>query len=82
MHIEIYNTRAYLNHPVLGERLRKCTEAVLNLEGKTTEEIFGYPDNLKFRSSMKLFAEVADQGDVFQKVLHGDPATRELLGGG
>ncbi len=51
--------QAYLRHPVLGARLRECTSAVLALEGRSLEEIFGYPDDLKFSSSMTLFAEAA-----------------------
>jgi uncharacterized protein (DUF1810 family) len=51
--------RAYLDHPVLGARLRECAGIVVELEGKTVEEIFGYPDDLKFHSSMTLFDEAA-----------------------
>jgi uncharacterized protein (DUF1810 family) len=53
---------AYLAHPVLGERLRECTRLVLKAEGSTIGQIFGYPDDLKFRSCMTLFARVT--GDV------------------
>jgi uncharacterized protein (DUF1810 family) len=51
--------KAYLQHPVLGPRLRACTQLVLNVNGRSAEEIFGYPDNLKFRSCMTLFMAVA-----------------------
>jgi uncharacterized protein (DUF1810 family) len=51
--------RAYLDHPVLGPRLRECAGIVVELEGRTVEEIFGYPDDLKFHSSMTLFSEAA-----------------------
>jgi uncharacterized protein (DUF1810 family) len=62
--------RAYLDHPVLGERLRDCSGLVVGLEGKSLEEIFGYPDNLKFHSSMTLFAEVEGPTErVFHKAL-------------
>lgn len=54
---------AYLAHAVLGERLRACTRLVGAVEGRTVGEIFGYPDDLKFHSSMTLFAEVAGEGD-------------------
>src|SRR6188474_2984892 len=47
---------AYLEHPVLGPRLRECTKLVNRVEGRTLNQIFGYPDDLKFRSSMSLFA--------------------------
>lgn len=54
--------RAYLAHPLLGPRLRECTEAVLAHRDRTAEEIFGVIDARKFRSSMTLF-EVAGKGD-------------------
>src|SRR5690242_12676003 len=44
--------KAYLQHPVLGQRLRVCTQLVLDVNGRSAEEIFGYPDHLKFRSCM------------------------------
>lgn len=47
--------RAYLGHPVLGARLRECTGLVNAVEGKPAGEIFGFPDDLKFHSSMTLF---------------------------
>lgn len=50
---------AYLNHPVLGPRLRECAGLVNQVEGRSIGEILGYPDDLKFRSSMTLFAMVA-----------------------
>lgn len=77
--------KAYLAHPLLGDRLKECVEAVLELKGKTMEEIFGHPDYLKFRSCMTLFAEASEPGSVFHKALekycggHGDPTTLELL---
>jgi uncharacterized protein (DUF1810 family) len=49
--------RAYLAHPVLGGRLRECTRLVNAVEGRTVHEIFGSPDDMKFHSSMTLFAE-------------------------
>jgi len=77
---------AYLNHPVLGTRLRECTQLVTQVEGHTLEQILGYPDNLKFRSSMTLFAQVTDQGSLFAAALkkycdgEPDPSTLERLG--
>jgi uncharacterized protein (DUF1810 family) len=56
---------AYLMHPVLGPRLRECTELVTDIVGRTIEEIFGYPDDLKFRSSMTLFANVTPDNKIF-----------------
>jgi uncharacterized protein (DUF1810 family) len=55
--------RAYLEHPVLGTRLRECAAIVVGLEGKTVEQIFGYPDDLKFHSSMTLFAQAAEMSE-------------------
>lgn len=78
--------KAYLGHPVLGPRLRECTRLVNEVEGQGIEEIFGYPDYLKFRSSMTLFAQVsADDrlfGDALRKYFSGeyDPLTLERLG--
>lgn len=51
--------RAYLAHPLLGERLRACTRLVNAVQGRGVEEIFGYPDHLKFHSCMTLFAYAA-----------------------
>jgi uncharacterized protein (DUF1810 family) len=65
----IEEARQYLNHPVLGKRLLECAEAALTIEGRSASEIFGYPDDLKLRSSMTLFAFVATPGSVFVRVL-------------
>ncbi|HEX4533203.1 MAG TPA: DUF1810 domain-containing protein [Rhizomicrobium sp.] len=50
--------RAYLAHPLLGGRLRECTGLVLEVEERTIHEIFGSPDDVKFRSCMTLFGEI------------------------
>ena len=77
--------RAYLSHPVLGPRLRECTGLVNAIKGRSIEQIFGYPDDMKFRSSMTLFSIVAVDNQVFndalQKYFEGqaDPRTLELL---
>ncbi|MFC7019677.1 MULTISPECIES: DUF1810 domain-containing protein [Haloarcula] len=60
---------AYLAHPVLGHRLRGCTEITNGIEGRTANEIFGSPDDLKFRSSMTLFDAVADDPTPFRTAL-------------
>jgi uncharacterized protein (DUF1810 family) len=76
---------AYAAHPVLAVRLRECTGLVLQVENKSVEQIFGYPDNLKFHSSMTLFARTADDKRVFldalQKYFSGvlDPQTLARL---
>jgi uncharacterized protein (DUF1810 family) len=62
--------RAYLAHPVLGPRLILCTETVLAVEGRSLQAIFGLPDDLKFCSSMTLFALAAGEGESpFQRAL-------------
>jgi uncharacterized protein (DUF1810 family) len=61
--------RAYLGHAVLGPRLRECTGIVVGMQGKTVEEIFGSPDDLKFHSCMTLFARVEEGGGVFQEAI-------------
>ena len=61
--------QAYLEHPVLGPRLKECTRLVLLVEGSSVTEIFGRPDDMKFRSSMILFAEASSEDDVFAKAL-------------
>jgi uncharacterized protein (DUF1810 family) len=60
---------AYLQHPVLGPRLKECTQLVLNVEGRSAEQIFGSPDDMKFRSSMTLFAQVSADDDIFSRAL-------------
>lgn len=62
-------TLAYWQHPILGKRLKECTELVLAAGGKTVHEIFGSPDDLKFRSCMTLFAQVAPNEPVFSRAL-------------
>jgi len=75
--------KAYLEHPLLGGRLRECTRLVLDVEGKSAREIFGQPDDLKFRSSMTLFARAAPDQSLFRDALlkyfdgKGDRATLE-----
>ena len=76
---------AYLGHCILGPRLRECTRLVNLMEGRSIGEIFGYPDDLKFRSCMTLFANVARDGQIFidalEKYCGGefDPLTLERL---
>ena len=61
--------RAYLRHPELGQRLRTCTAAVLTLSGRSAYEIFGPPDDVKFRSSMTLFGRADPAIPEFAKAL-------------
>jgi uncharacterized protein (DUF1810 family) len=79
--------RAYLTNPVLGPRLDLCTRLVLGIENGSLRVIFGSPDDLKFRSSMTLFALAAADGkNVFRTALDRfcegqmDPRTLALLG--
>ena len=77
---------AYLRHPVLGPRLLDCTALVLAAPDRTAHAIFGSPDDLKFRSSMTLFAEAAPDESAFHDALDryfdgvSDRRTLELLG--
>jgi uncharacterized protein (DUF1810 family) len=68
---------AYVRHPVLGPRLRKCTRLVMLVEGRSINQIFGYPDDLKFHSSMTLFASTTGENQIFkdalQKYFGGEP---------
>jgi uncharacterized protein (DUF1810 family) len=61
--------KAYLTHPVLGSRLKECVRVLLQLPVKSAADIFGYPDDMKLRSSMTLFANAAEPGSVFSGVL-------------
>jgi uncharacterized protein (DUF1810 family) len=76
---------AFLRHPLLGARLRECTELVLQVSGKTAFEVFGSPDDVKFRSCMTLFDKVTPNDGLFERALtkyfkgERDPRTIELL---
>lgn len=77
--------KAYLAHPVLGPRLRECTRLVNAVEGRSASRIFGYPDDLKFRSSMTLFAQATQDNAEFLEALRkyfageSDHSTLQLL---
>ena len=76
---------AYLRHPLLGARLRECTRLVTAVEGRDIGEIFGSPDDLKFRSCMTLFAHATTDNRIFLDALARyfggaeDPLTLERL---
>ena len=78
-------TKAYLNHSLLGPRLIECSKVLLQHQGLSASDIFGFPDDLKLRSSMTLFATVSEPDSVFSRVLgqyfegQPDDRTRELL---
>lgn len=61
--------KAYLAHPLLGARLKDCAAAVLAVNAKSAQAIFGTPDELKFRSSMTLFARAAPDEPLFREAL-------------
>jgi uncharacterized protein (DUF1810 family) len=77
--------RAYLAHELLGPRLRECARLVAQIEGRTAADVFGWPDDLKLRSSMTLFARATNDNADFVAVLKRfydgkeDPATLALL---
>jgi uncharacterized protein (DUF1810 family) len=83
---DIDEARAYLTHPLLGRRLLECTEAVNVVRGRSALDIFGRPDDLKFRSSMTLFATADPTVAAFKGALDHyyngarDPRTMEILG--
>ena len=77
---------SYLAHPLLGKRLVEISNALLEVEGKTVNQIFGSPDDVKLKSSMTLFGALENTKPVFQSVLDKyfnsakDRRTLELIG--
>ncbi|MBX3234989.1 MAG: DUF1810 domain-containing protein [Nitrospiraceae bacterium] len=77
--------KSFLQHPILGPRLRACTQLVLDVKGRSADEIFPYPDNLKFRSCMTLFTTAATDDGLFKAALdkyfdgQPDPKTLDIL---
>ena len=65
----LQEAEAYLRDPNLGVRLRLCTRLVVTIEGRSIEQIFGYPDDLKFQSSMTLFASTKLENQIFKDAL-------------
>ena len=84
--LSLDEARAYWAHPVLGDRLRECTQLVTAARGQSIEDILGYPDNLKFHSSLTLFSHATKHDAVFEDALRKyfrseyDPLTVERLG--
>jgi uncharacterized protein (DUF1810 family) len=76
---------AYLKHSLLGTRLRECVQLVNRVEGRSVEQIFGYPDHLKFHSSITLFATATADNQIFKDAMEKyfggqlDPLTMEKL---
>jgi uncharacterized protein (DUF1810 family) len=85
--VSLAEARAYLRHPLLGARLRECTQLLSASSGRSIDQILGYPDDLKFRSCMTLFRLAASGNDAelfagaLRKFFGGeeDSLTRELL---
>lgn len=76
--------KAYLSHPILGERLIACCYKILELSGHSAQDVFGVTDAMKLRSAMTLFASVSDSSvfmDVLYKYYEGseDPSTMQIL---
>jgi len=83
---DLDEAEAYINHPVLGQRLIEICSELLKLQSNDAHEIFGSPDDMKLRSSMTLFAALPDAYPVFKSVIDKffngamDGATLRLLG--
>lgn len=79
---DLDEARAYWLHPLLGPRLKACCEAVLAVDNKSADQIFGYPDNLKFHSSLTLFNRAVPDEPLFrlalEKYFAGDPDEKTL----
>jgi uncharacterized protein (DUF1810 family) len=77
--------KSYLDDPVLGERVIECSRLVTLIEGRTLREIFGSPDDMKFKSSMTLFAHAAPENSIFIEAINifcggrFDPLTLDRL---
>jgi uncharacterized protein (DUF1810 family) len=79
----IDEAKAYLDHTLLGFRLRECTRIVNAVNGRSIEDIFGYPDHMKFQSSMTLFAQISPGDKMFiaalTKYFHGEPDRKTFV---
>ena len=65
----IEEAKEYITHPILGARLLECSKIILEIENKTADDIFGYPDNAKLKSSMTLLNFVSPEHKEFAEVL-------------
>ena len=78
----VEEAKAYLAHATLGARLRECVDVLLGLDGRSAEEVFGFPDVLKLRSCATLFACVSEPGSRFHRLLgkyyDGEPDVKTL----
>jgi uncharacterized protein (DUF1810 family) len=84
----VAEAESYFDHPLLGPRLIECTQLVTQVVDRSLRDIFGTPDDLKFRSSMTLFAHATTRNATFLEALHKfcggkfDPATLHILEAG
>lgn len=62
--------QAYLNHLILSQRLLECTNIILSIKGRSASQIFGFPDDMKLKSSMTLFSAISEHNSPFQQVLN------------
>jgi len=80
--IDLQEAKEYFAHPILGARLIEISKALLEIEGKTVNHIFGSPDDMKLRSCMTLFSFLENTDPVFQAVLdkyfNGEKDTKTL----
>ncbi|WP_233509480.1 DUF1810 family protein [Pedobacter chinensis] len=58
-----------ISHPLLGKRLIDISKELLKHKGKSANDIFGYPDDLKLHSSMTLFSIIPNTNPIFEEVL-------------
>ena len=76
---------AYLEHPLLGQRLEMCVDALLKVAGRSADQIMGFPDSMKLQSAMTLFAEISPAESCFEQLLkkyyggRKDPKTLSFL---
>ena len=79
---DLAQAKRYLVHGLLGLRLHECTKLVSHVQSRTADDIFGYPDCMKFRSSMTLFSLCCPPGNIFSQALGkyyaGEPDYRTL----
>jgi uncharacterized protein (DUF1810 family) len=81
----LQKAEAYLRNPIFGPRLRHCTQLVMLVEGRSIDQILPSPDDLKFRSSMTLFANTSAENKIFKEALQKyfagipDPLTIDRL---
>jgi len=78
-----YEALAYMEHPILGARLIECCNAILKIQGRSASDIFGFPDDMKLKSSMTLFSSLDNNPDsvfiqVLKKYFEGKPDLKTI----